>query len=191
MAGQDSEEIIAHVYAQALFDVATETASVAQVEEELRLLLEAITKSLLLRRFMETPTLSFEKKRKALYAVFHNLSQPLLNFMLLVMKRQRMSLLQRIANIFHEHANAKSGIAEFDLTSARALESDELVKLKDVLRRKFKREVAVREVVSPKLLGGMIMKHGGWLWDVSLDTRLNRLVEQIESFKGGLATWAE
>ena len=191
MAGRDSGEVIAHVYAQALFDVAAETDGVTQTEQELLALDAVLDKDPYVRRFFETPTVRFDQKRTVLMDALGGLSQPLLNFLLLLIKHERTNLLNQIVDIFHEHANAKAGIAEFDLTSACALETEELEELKAVLRRKFQRDVAVREAVAPDLLGGLVLKHKDWLWDVSIEHRLRRLVSRIEAFKGGLATWAE
>jgi F-type H+-transporting ATPase subunit delta len=191
MPKSDAGQAIAFVYASALFDVAVEAGIIAQVEPELMALRDTVRQDLQLRRFLESPTIRFEDKRTVLVEALVGVSKPLLNFLLLIIEHERVGVFGRIADTFHELANAKAGIAEFELRSARALDPEELERLKSVLRRKFQREVVIREQPAPALLGGIVLKQKDLMWDTSLVHRLGRVVQKIEETKSAVPVWVE
>ena len=183
MPQNDGGRSLAFVYAQALFDVAFEAGQVVEVEVELLSLRDAINKDQKVRSFLETPTMPFEAKQRVLGAALTNFSRLLVNFLYLVVKNQRVGAFDHIVDVFHELANAKAGIAEFDVASAAPLEPDELENLKVVLGRQTGMAVALRATVAPGLLGGLVLKHGDKRWDASLVHSLGQMIERIESAK--------
>lgn len=186
MPKSDGGKAVAFVYARALFDVAVEAGIVSQVELELLAIDEALDTDDRLQRFFETPTIRFEEKRKVLLETMAGASKPLVNFLLLMIEHERVGLFDLIVDLFHELANAKAGIAEFELRSAQPFESAELENLKSVLRRKMQREIVVHETPSPELLGGFVLKHKDMTWDSSLVQRLGRMVDRIQAGKSEL-----
>ena len=191
MAKREAGRGLATIYAQALYGAATESGVLAQVEEELRVIRAGVSQDVRLRLFLETPTVSFGEKRKVLLSALHGLSPVLLNFLCVVIRRGRVALLERIAEAFHEHANQKAGVAEFNLASARALESHESERLKALLKARFNKSIVIREEVHAELLGGFVLTYGDHRWTTALSHRLARLVRQMEVAKSGLALFDE
>jgi len=183
MASYQAGESIAHVYAEALYDVTAEQGQVVQIEQELQVLAQALSAEPRLLRFLETPTVSLEDKRKVLSSALKGVSKPILNLMLLAIDHGRIGLFGAIVNAYHRHANDKAGIAEVDVSSARTLDEHEIERLKTMLSAKLKRKIALKPQVRPELLGGMVVLHGGRAWDASLSHRLERIVEKVEEVK--------
>lgn len=176
----EAGESIAHVYAEALFDVAVESNSVDAVEQEMQAFSAAFVADVQLRRFLETPTMPAEKKREVLTAALSGMSKPSLNMLLVAIEHGRIGLVAQIVSAYHQISIAKSGVAEVEVQSARTLQSDEQEHLKTMLQVKLKRKIVLKEHVSPELLGGLILTHGGRSWDSSIRTRLNRIVGKVE-----------
>jgi F-type H+-transporting ATPase subunit delta len=181
MAQKNAGRGLAFIYAQALFEAAFEAEVVEQIEEQLLALRGALDKDPQALMFLETPTLPFEDKQKVLEEALKNCHRLLVNFMCLMARNQRVGVFGQMVDIFHELANAKAGIAEFEVFSAAQLLPDELERLKAVLHKQTGRTAVLRETVAPGLLGGLLLKHGDKRWDTTLAHSLVRLVEQMET----------
>jgi len=190
MAGKVTGNL-ATVYAAALYEVAREAHALQQVEEELRLLRDLLNKDLTLRRFFETPTVTPAKKRTVIEGALKELSTCTRNFLSVLVRKQRVGLLNRIVEAFHELANEKAGVAEMTLESARPFEAAEKEKLFKTLTSLLGRKVVFQERVRPELLGGFVLRHKDRQWDTSLISRLDRLVNRMKIAKEALGVWKE
>ena len=176
----EAGESIANVYAEALYDVASDSGSIDAVEQELQSFSDALAADARLRHFLETPTIPAEQKRTVLTSALSGISKPTLNLLLLTIEHRRVNLIGPIATAYHRHSIAKSGIAEVEVSSARTLQSDEQEHLKTMLQVKLKRKIVLKEHVRPELLGGLILTHGGRSWDASVRNRLKKIVDKVE-----------
>lgn len=191
MPGYAGTLTLAHVYAKALYDVAAEQRRVTETEEEMLALLRLTRMEPAFHRFLESPVLAKEQKRKVICANLQRLSQPLLNFLCLLVDRRRLKLLDEIAEEFHDLANQAQGIAEMELESARALTADEKAQLQVVMEAKTQRKVVIRETAKPELLGGFILKSGDTQWDTSVLSRTQRLVRLLAANREAIGVWRE
>jgi F-type H+-transporting ATPase subunit delta len=183
MATTTGGEGIASVYAVALYDVAAESGKVANIEAELLDLSAGLKSDPRLIRFLETPTVPFEAKRKVLLSALSGLSKPVLNLLSLLIQHGRIALFDAMVDAYHRYANEKAGIAEVSVQSARALDSKEQENLIAMLHKKLKQQIKLKEEVRPELLGGMVVTHSGRSWDASIAHRLSRIVDKIEEVK--------
>jgi F-type H+-transporting ATPase subunit delta len=62
-----------------------------------------------------------------------------------------------------------------EVTSARALNDEQLQQLTESLRAKLGGKVAVEPNVDPSLIGGLVVRVGSRMIDASLKTKLQRL----------------
>lgn len=173
----------AYVYANALYDVAAKRGEVTEVEEELMALQQALRAEPRFRLFLDSPSVRREAKLKVIRELLKSFHQPLVNFLCLVVHRQRLDLLDMIVDEYHELANVALGIAEMDLAGARALREDEIAQFIAALEAKLKRKVKIRQKVRPELLGGFVLKREDMQWDTSLSRRLSRLVQRLAENK--------
>jgi F-type H+-transporting ATPase subunit delta len=191
MPRKEANLSLAHVYAHALYDVAAQQGHVTEAEEELLALQAMLHAEPKLRRFLESPTIRVDQKHTIIRGLLESFHQPVVNFMCLVVKRQRIELFDEIVDEFHETANLALGIAEMLLESARQLTPEEAAQLKDMLEAKMQRKVAIREKIRPELLGGFVLRRGDLQWDASVSRRVGRLMDRIAESKQGLAVWKD
>lgn len=180
---------LATIYAHALYDAAAEAGLVQQVEQELLAFQELLQRDPRLALFLDSPVIPGEKKQQALSSLAQmtqTLTQPGLNFLRVLVKRQRVELLDHIVDAFREYCNQMAGIAEINVASVRELEPAETERLGVALQKYFGRKVVVQTVVRSDLLGGLVISHGGRVLNDSLAHHLKRLMEHIGATRSGL-----
>lgn len=131
-------------------------------------------------RILDNPALPFEKRRDLLEAALGNdAPRPLLNLLLLMLRRGRIDLLPRVAAAFLELVNRKAGVTPAHVTSATELSAQDLRALEQRLERLTGGRVDVEIQVDPTLLGGVSVRVGDRLIDGSVRGRLERLRSQV------------
>lgn len=184
-------QALAHVYAEALYDAAKDADALERTEQELLALQEILNKDVRLRRFVDTPAVPPQVKRKVIIGVLKDFAPTTLNFLSVLIRKQRVGLLDAIVDAFHEHCNRKGGFAELTLETAVPADTEAVEKLKATLKAKLGRTILLKTRQRPELLGGFVLKHEDKQWDASLLSRLSRAVDQMEALKGSLGAWKD
>jgi len=180
---------LATIYARALYDAAAEAGAVSEVQQELVAFQETLRRYPRLSRFLDSPIIPGEKKQQVLSGLTEltrTLTQPGLNFLRVLVKRQRVELLDLIVDAFRDYCNRMAGIAEVDVSTVRELEASEAERLTAALQKYFERRVVVRTKIQPEILGGLLISHGGRVLNDSLSHHLGRLMEQVGATRSGL-----
>ncbi|HYG73528.1 MAG TPA: ATP synthase F1 subunit delta [Planctomycetota bacterium] len=191
MAGKSGSKALAAIYAEALYEAAKESGSVDQVTAELKLLRILLVKAPKLEKLLESPTISFEEKRKVIEGTFKHLSKVTRNFLLVLVDRKRAHLIGTIVSAFIETMNKKAGIAAVDVHTARPLDLEEREQLKTLLSKKLNKTVNLNESVKPELLGGLVLIHEDKMWDRSTRHALDQMVEKMEGLKLATIKWTD
>jgi F-type H+-transporting ATPase subunit delta len=164
-------------YASALFELATEDKSTAEVAGQLQRFGLAIDQSDDLRRVVRSPVFSAEDQVAAMSAVAAELgiSGTTLNFLKLVAKNRRLSALPDIIKAYATLLATSRGEIAGEVTSAEPLSAAQLEDLKAALKSALGRDVALSTRVDSAILGGLIVKVGSRMMDNSLKTKLQTL----------------
>jgi F-type H+-transporting ATPase subunit delta len=93
---------------------------------------------------------------------------------------RRTELLPEIQQAFREELNARLGIVEAEVTSARELSAGEKKELTSVLEQRTGKKIEAQFEEDGALLGGAIVRLGSTIYDGSVRDQLNRLREQLE-----------
>jgi F-type H+-transporting ATPase subunit delta len=191
MAHKDAGVNLADIYAEALYDAATAAGELPRIEAELLAFTVAVIQDGRLMRFLDSPVIPFGDKRRVLESALAGFHRITLNFVLVVVERVRVEMVEAIGRAFRDHANRMAGIAEFRVTTAIRLEPEESRRLKELLERRLARPVILSEAVRPALLGGLVLEHDDFRWNCSLAKRLQGLVAQMAREQTGAALWTE
>jgi F-type H+-transporting ATPase subunit delta len=103
------------------------------------------------------------------------------NFIYFIVDHRRTELLREIEQAFGEELNARLGIAEAQVTSARPLSPEEKQQLTAALERQTKKKIEATFQEDKSLLGGAVVRIGSTVYDGSVREQLNRLREQLET----------
>ena len=169
-------------YASALFDLASEQGSVTAVESDLENLGEAIAATPDLAALIRNPQIGSANAAKAMGAVgdLLKLSPLTKNFIGVLAGNRRLSALPKIVSAFAAIAAAARGEVAAEVTSAHALDAEQLETLRTKLTAREGREVKLKASVDPAILGGLVVKIGSRQIDSSIRTRLNTLANAMK-----------
>ncbi len=175
--------IVARRFAGALADVAMEQKSAEAVKRDLGLFVELFFSTADLRNALESPAVNGDVKQKviATIAARMGLNTAVRNFISLVVNHRRTELLREMREAFGEELNARLGIEEAEVTSARELSAGEKRELSAVLERRTGKKIEARFREDKALLGGAVVRLGSTIYDGSVREQLNRLREQLET----------
>ena len=164
-------------YASALFELASEEKATEEVSRQLSTFQSAIDQSEDLSRLVRSPVFSSEDQVSALGAVAGQLgiTGTTLNFLKLVAKNRRLSVIPDMIKAFATLLAASKGEVAGEVTSAEPLSAAQLADLKAALKSALGRDVALTTRVDSSLLGGLIVKVGSRMMDNSLKTKLQTL----------------
>ncbi len=107
--------------------------------------------------------------------------RPVVNLVLLLLRRGRIELLPRVADEFERLDHARRGITSAIATSAAPLEPAEVRALTARLEALSGGTVELERRVDPSLLGGVVVQLGDRLVDGSVRGRLERLRQRLAS----------
>jgi F-type H+-transporting ATPase subunit delta len=176
-------EAVARRYAAALADVALEQRSAQEVKRGLASFVNVFFESADLRNFLENPGLDAEAKRRAVETIAERmeLNPAVRNFIDVIVDHRRTEMLREIDAAFRNELNARLGIAEADVLSARALSDPEKKELTAALERRTGKKIEANFREDKALLGGAVVRVGSTIYDGSLRERLERMRERLET----------
>jgi F-type H+-transporting ATPase subunit delta len=174
-------EEIARVYADALFEAATDTDQLDEVREQLAQFTDAMNESNDMRVFFFSPYFSSAEKREAISAAVSGASDEFVNFLELLAEKHRMPAIFRIRQRFDElWAEAKKRL-EVTLTSAVELDKGVIDRVGEEIERQTERTIELSNEVDPDILGGLVLRVGNMVLDASLRNKLEKLRKEVAS----------
>jgi F-type H+-transporting ATPase subunit delta len=170
-------------YAAALAGVALEHKNADRVKADLASFADAFFSSPDLRNFLETPAVGYEAKQNVIQKIAERmgLTPEVRNFVHLLVAHRRTELLREIQQAFESELNARLGIAEAHVTSARALTEPEKAELTAALTKRTGMKIQAHFSENKSLVGGAVVRVGSTVYDGSVREQLTRLREKLET----------
>jgi F-type H+-transporting ATPase subunit delta len=176
----DREIAVARVYSDALMEVAEERGETEAIAGELAELARLVQRDEAFGAFLSSPTVDATVRGGALERMLRGRAGDLLvNFLLVLNRRQRLSLLPAVAEVFHQSYNERLGRIEVKVKSATPLTATQRDQLAGAIARRTGRQAVLTEVVDPALIGGLVVRLGGRQIDGSVATQLQNLSQTL------------
>jgi len=182
MRGSGINSQVVEPYAQALMSVARSHDIAEPVGEDVRALLN-LMQSEQLCNFLANPFVQAEDKKAVLNRIVGEGTSPYLrNFLMLLVDRRRILLLEPICQQYLALLRQLNQTVLAEVTSAVELTEEQ----QQAVREKVKSMINAREVeletkLDPDLIGGVIIKVGSQVIDASLRGQLRRLSLRLSS----------
>jgi F-type H+-transporting ATPase subunit delta len=169
-------------YAIALFELARDSKTIDTVEQSLATIRDALAQSADFKALTLSPLVARGAAVKAVLATADELGidATTKNFLGVLAENRRLAKLPAITRAFRELAARHRGEVSAEVASAYPLTDEQVVELKQQLRQRVGREVAVDLSVDPALLGGLVVRIGSQMIDSSIRTRLNTLAHAMK-----------
>ena len=173
---------VARRYAGALFDVAGRNGDAGKPEQDLRSFVDLVQGSPELRRVFETPAVPPQKKRAivdALVAKIGPIDPEVGRLLRMLAERDRLALLPAIADAYVERLMVSRRVMTAEVTTAMPLAGEQRAALAKALAKASGSDVTIDEKVDPSIVGGVIARVGGVVFDGSVVAQIARMRQKL------------
>lgn len=156
-------------YAVALYDFALEQKMEEAVFQDMQLLLQVFTENRDLRVVIESPVMPAEKKVAIFDALFSGkISEISLQFLQLIIKKRREPALSDIFENYIQCYYRSHNIKIATITTAVPLNEQLAASIQGILEEQTHSSIILKQVVNPKILGGLVVHVDDFLFDASI-----------------------
>ncbi|MBQ9364336.1 MAG: ATP synthase F1 subunit delta [Schwartzia sp.] len=169
---------LAHRYSKAFFLVARDAGKLEDYGNELKGLVKDLEAMPELQAYFGSPLVPVDAKKEMAAKCFDGeISNATMNFLRVLLDKQRESLLFEISREYEALANEAEGIIVADVTTARDMRGEQQEHLKRKLAELTGKKIKLRLHLDPKMIGGAIIQIG----DRRIDGSLTRQLEELRS----------
>ena len=107
------------------------------------------------------------------------LTPPVSKLLLMLAERDRLTLLADVVEIYRTRLEEHQGVVRAEVTAASALSPEQTRALQDRLASALGRSVTMTTRIDTALIGGVVARIGGTVYDGSVATRLTKMREKL------------
>jgi F-type H+-transporting ATPase subunit delta len=175
-----SEIRIATRYSAALFNLARERKEIEQIHQDMSLFLKTCEENRDLVLLLKNPIIPPFKKEAIVKNIFEGkVEKVIMEFMSLVVRKNRAAFLVDISRQFHNRYNEFKGIEKATLTTpfqlSKALRGEFVEYIKGINNK----EIELREEIDEDLIGGFVIRTEDQKIDTSIKSGLAKLKRQL------------
>ena len=169
-------------YAHALFPLSRDAKVVDSVSKDLQNLKDIINNDEKLLSLVKNPSVNKSEKNSVFNAIAKKieLSKLTLNFIGVIIRKNRVNYLLDIINSFENLIASLRGEKSAIITSATELSDAEVKDIKIKLKEKFDSDFIIDVKIDPKLIGGLKIQVGSQMIDSSIKNQLQLLKEKMK-----------
>ena len=169
-------------YATALFTLARDEQQIDAVSRSLAAIEQALAESADFKALVTSPLVGRVDAAKAIAALTATLGldPTTARFLGVLASNGRLAELRSVIRLFGRQAADHRGETTAEVVSARPLADDQVEALKNRLKARLGRDVAIDAKVDPALLGGLVVRLGSQMIDASIKTKLNTLATAMK-----------
>lgn len=179
MAGAITQQV-ADPYAEALLSIARQQNLVDTFGEDIRSILATLHQTPEVIQFLASPVVSAEAKKGLIRQGFGQAHPILLNTLLLLTDRRRIMFLESVCQRYLELQRQLQKISLAEVTSVVPLTETQKQSLKQRIKQLSQaNDVELELKQDPDLVGGLVVKVGSQIIDLSLKGQLRRMALQL------------
>jgi F-type H+-transporting ATPase subunit delta len=174
---------IAHRYSLALLAIGLERKQHEQIGRELDRVAALFAGSKELRELSRNPKFTVADRKAILSELLKRVmvSPVTRNFLLLLVDKGRIQHLAEIVASFHDLVDAHAGRIRAHVTVVTPLGELESSRLRNVLQKLTGKQIVLEQKQDPAILGGVITRLGGQVYDGSLRAQLEAVRARLRS----------
>ena len=183
MSRNNSFTKVALPYAEALFNLSQSMQLVEDTGRHLNLVLDTVKNSTSLKNFLSNPLFVSEMKKKVLSELFiDQIHNHVLNFLYILVERRRIAMLHSIIQCYLDLVNKLQFVLLAEVNTVIPLNELQKRALQDKLKcMTNSKEIRLIEKVDPELIGGLVVKIGSKVIDMSIYGQLNQMSFYLNS----------
>lgn len=172
----------ANRYARALFEVAQkEKVDLAEIERQLAAFTNLLTEHATLEKVLLNPAVPAPRKRAAVTELATRTKMPpvLAKLLALLADRDRLILLPDLLAAYRARLLDHQKVVRAEITTAVPLTPGRAGAIERSLAKVTGRTVTLATRVDPSLIGGIVARLGGTVYDASVTTQLQKMRRQL------------
>ena len=168
---------VAVPYAEALLDLAKSNGSLKETTNDINIVSQFLANSSDLKKFLGNPLITREAKKNVVKDIIgEQIAESTLKFLLLLVDRNRIQVLDSIALKFLELAYKQESIEIAKITSSIQLSADQQKSIAEKLKViTGAKQIKLALKVDPKLIGGFTVEIGSKMIDTSIRGQLRKI----------------
>ncbi|HKE86206.1 MAG TPA: ATP synthase F1 subunit delta [Vicinamibacterales bacterium] len=168
-------------YARALLDVAIKESDPERAERELATFVDLVGTHPELQRVIANPVVSAADKRRVVQQLVARLqlTTPVAKLLLLLAARGRLPLLPDLLDVYRERLMEHRQIVRAEITTAAPLSQERAAQLQQRLSSVTGRAVTMTTKVDASIIGGVITRIGGTVYDGSVAAQLAKVRDRL------------
>ncbi len=175
-------EFLDRRYALALYDACSEKGNIDQVLEELETIVEEITNNEGLIKITKHPQISKSAKKRIFKEIYEGkISQEILNFLLLLIEKERILYLKEKYNQFKLIHLERTNRVLAKVKTVVPLTSLQKETLQEKLEKTYRKEIILEEEIDKSIIGGIIVMVGSDVIDGSVKNKLKDMKDLVEN----------
>lgn len=169
-------------YARALLDVAKKESDPERAEQELAAFVDLVRTNPDLERTLANPVVSAADKRAIVQQILERLkpTTPVGKLVLLLASRGRLALLPELLGVYRERLMEYRNVLSAEVTTAAPLSPERAEQLQQRLANATGRTITMTTKVDASIIGGVVTRIGGTVYDGSVATRLAKVRNRLE-----------
>ena len=169
---------VAKRYANALSQSTID--NIDEIADDLALINDVIFENEDFITFFSHPIISLRDKKNTIYETLNGkINEKTLNFLDTLLDEGRFNIFKTIYESFKEDIDTIKNKQRIYVTSAIELDNEEKEKLKNKLSQKLQKDVILNFEEDKGILGGLLIKFGDKVIDLSLKAKFNNLRKNI------------
>jgi|TARA_B100000768_G_scaffold138061_1_gene129189 F-type H+-transporting ATPase subunit delta len=168
---------VAVPYAEALLDLAKSNGSLKETTNDINIVSQFLANSSDLKKFLGNPLITREAKKNVVKDIIgEQIAESTLKFLLLLVDRNRIQVLDSIALKFLELSYKQESIEIAKITSSIQLSADQQKSIAEKLKViTGAKQIKLALKVDPKLIGGFTVEIGSKMIDTSIRGQLRKI----------------
>lgn len=168
---------VAVPYAEALLDLAKSNGSLKETTNDINIVSQFLANSSDLKKFLGNPLITREAKKNVVKDIIgEQIAESTLKFLLLLVDRNRIQVLDSIALKFLELSYNQESIEIAKITSSIQLSADQQKSIAEKLKViTGAKQIKLALKVDPKLIGGFTVEIGSKMIDTSIRGQLRKI----------------
>ena len=172
---------VAEPYAEALLDLAKSNGSLKETTNDMNIVTQFLANSSDLKKFLGNPLITKDAKKNVVKDIFgEQIDGSTLKFLLLLVDRGRIEVLESIAQKFLELSYKQESIEIAKITSSIQLSADQQKSIAEKLKKiTGAKQIKLALKVDPQLIGGFTIEIGSKMIDTSIRGQLKQISSRL------------
>ena len=174
-------QVLLRRYTQGLINTVEDQVEFDALYRDLSAFAELLNQEKKLKETFHSPFLPTSKRVDIARAVLDSveIEDKARRFILLLVEKNRLGLFDSMIATLPVHWNEEQGITTFEVSSVVPLSETQKTTLNRKLEMLEKRSVDINYKIDPSIIGGLSIRKGNIVYDVSIEGSLNRLKETL------------